>query len=55
MCHLRFVYGCNPAVETAFFDLKSQMEKKITRRSSRDECLLHLGPRDYPQGDSPLQ
>ena len=28
MYHLRFVYGCNPAVETAFFDLKSQMEKK---------------------------
>ena len=54
MYHLRFVYGCNPAVETAFFDLKSQMEKKITRRSSRDECLLHLGPRDYPQGDSLL-
>ena len=29
MYHLRFVYGCNPAVETAFFDLKSQMEKKL--------------------------
>ena len=28
MYHLRFVYGCNPAVGTAFFDLKSQMEKK---------------------------
>ena len=28
MYHLRFIYGCNPAVETAFFDLKSQMEKK---------------------------
>ena len=27
MYHLRFVYGCNPAVEAAFFDLKSQMEK----------------------------